>query len=123
MVAMRAYIYFIHLQPRSGSEQAGTRPCVIVSSNSFNLEARWNSLTIVPITSSQRWFRHGPTIVLLSKGEANLPKDSVALAHQITTIDRSKIIGEAIGQLSETKMLELEQAILNYLEISIKAQI
>lgn len=114
---MRGYVYFVNLHPRSGSEQRGTRPCIIISSDSFNQVSNWNSLAIVPITSSQRWFEKGPTTVRLAQGEANLPKESVAIAHQITTIDRRKLIGQAIGQLSKEKMLALEKAILNYLEI------
>jgi mRNA interferase MazF len=115
---VRGDVYFIKLEPRSGSEQTGTRPCVIVSTDAFNEVSGWQSLTIIPLTSSQRWLMPSPTTVFFEKGEANLPKQSAALAHQITTIDRSKLIGGKVGTLSDEKMKELEQAILNYLNIS-----
>ena len=75
------------------------------------------SLTVIPITSSERWLKKSPTTILLASGEANLPKESAALAHQITTIDRSKLVGQAVGRLSKAKLDELEEAVLNYLEI------
>ncbi len=115
---LRGEIYFIKLEPRSGSEQQGVRPCVIISSNAFNKVSQWKSLTVVPITSSERWLKKSRTTVILTSGEANLPKESAALAHQITTIDRGKLVGQAIGRLSQDKLNELEKATLNYLEIN-----
>jgi mRNA interferase MazF len=115
---VRGDIYFVKLVPRSGSEQTGTRPCIVVSTDAFNEASGWQSITIIPLTSSQRWLVPSPTTVIFEEGEANLSKQSAALAHQITTIDRSKFIGGKVGTLSDEKMKELEQAILNYLNIS-----
>ena len=93
---VRGDIYFVDLQPRSGSEQAGRRPCIIVSTDAFtdafNLACRWRSVTVVPLTSSERWQAPSPTTVLFQAGESGLPKACVALAHQVPTIDRDKII-------------------------------
>ena len=89
---VRGDIYFVDLQPRSGSEQAGRRPCIIVSTDAFNLACRWRSVTVVPLTSSERWQAPSPTTVLFQAGESGLPKACAALAHQVTTIDRDKII-------------------------------
>lgn len=113
---MRGDIYFVELQPRSGSEQAGRRPCVIISTDAFNNVENWRSITVIPLTTSKRW-QASHTTVRLKKGEANLPKGCTALAHQITTIDRSKLIKPKIGTLSRQRLVEIEEAILNYLEI------
>jgi mRNA interferase MazF len=115
---MRGDVYFVQLSPRSGSEQQGTRPCIIVSTDAFNNVQGWQSITVVPLTSAKRWFKPSPTVVLLAKGEANLPKQSAALAHQITTIDRSKLQNK-VGTMSANVLEELEQAIINYLEIDL----
>jgi mRNA interferase MazF len=113
---VRGDIYFVELKPRSGSEQRGRRPCVIVSTDAFNLARGWQSITIVPLTTSPRW-QASHTVVRLRRGEANLPKGCAALAHQITTIDRGKLITPRVGSLSKQRLEELEQAILNYLAI------
>lgn len=113
---VRGDVYFVELKPRSGSEQAGRRPAVVVSTDAFNLARGWKSITILPLTTSARW-KASYTVVRFRKGEANLPKSCSALAHQITTIDRSKLIIPKIGTLSKQKMLEIEDAILNYLEL------
>ena len=112
---VRGEIYFMDLTPRSGSEQMGRRPGIVVSHNAFSENARWRSVTIVPITSAKRWQMPSPTTVLFAKGECNLPKACSALAHQVTPLDKSKIIGPAVGRLTSSKMAEVETALRNYL--------
>ena len=114
---VRGDIYFVDLQPRSGSEQAGRRPCIVVSTDAFNEAKGWRSITVVPLTSSERWQAPSPTTLLFEAGEFGLPKKCAALAHQITTIDRDKIVGGKIGSLSPAKLAELDQAIKNYLHL------
>jgi len=109
-------IYLIDLEPRSGSEQKGVRPGIIISHNSFSGNLKWKSITIIPITSAERWQITGPTTVLFKQGESGLAKACAALAHQITTIDKSKCSG-FIGKCSNHKLEEIEQAIKNYLDI------
>ncbi len=113
---MRGDVYFVQLAPRSGSEQKGIRPCIIVSTDAFNNIKSWQSLSVVPLTSAKHWLKPSPTVVVLEKGEANLPKVSAALAHQITTIDRSKLLTK-VGTVSIEVLEQLEKAIMNYLSI------
>jgi len=105
------------LSPRSGSERKGRRPCIVISHDAFSANRRWQSLTVVPLTSSQRWRKASPTTVLFQKGECGFPKDCAALAHQVTTLDRSKIVHPRIGRLTAEKLQELEQALRNYLAL------
>ncbi len=91
---VRGDICFVDLQPRSGSEQGGRRPCIVVSTDAFNKARAWRSITVVPLTTSERWQTSSPTSILCTVGQFGLPKSCAALAHQITTIDREKIIGE-----------------------------
>lgn len=104
---MRGEIYYVQLAPRSGSEQQGTRPCIVVSTDAFNKVKTWQSITVVPLTSAKQWLKESPTVILLEEGEANLPKVSAALAHQITTIDRSKLQNK-IGTVSADVLEQLE---------------
>jgi mRNA interferase MazF len=112
---VRGEIYFMELAPRSGSEQAGRRPCIIVSHHAFSDNPRWRSLTVVPVTSAQRWQRTSPTTVLFQPGDGNLRRACAALAHQVTTLDKSKIVAPAVGKLAPQKMAELEAALRTYL--------
>ena len=59
----RGEVHVATLQPRSGSEQRGTRPVVVVSHDGFNETANWRSVIIVPISSSRRQAARAPTAV------------------------------------------------------------
>lgn len=96
----RGDVFWADVKPRSGSEQSGRRPVVIVSHDAFNQVPSWHSVIVVPLTTSGKQARRGPTAIVLPKGEAGLPRESIALCHQITTLDRSKLT-EKIGALSD----------------------
>jgi mRNA interferase MazF len=89
----------VELRPRSGSEQQGRRPAIVVSHDALNAVETWRSIIVVPITSSERQAKRYLTTVPLSAGEGGLPHASVALCHQVTTLDRSKFV-ERSGILS-----------------------
>ena len=112
---VRGEIYFMDLAPRSGKEQKGTRPCVIVSHDAFSSNPHWGSVTVVPFTSAERWRVPSPTTVLLERGECGMPKACAALAHQVTTLDKTKILGPRLGRLTPGKLDELDRALRNYL--------
>lgn len=107
---MRGEIYWARLDPRSGSEQRGMRPVIIVSHDAFNSVPTWNTLIVVPCTTSDRQARRGPTAVVLPKGTIGSQHESVAICHQITTLDRAKLI-KPIGTLSPTQMQAVEAGI------------
>lgn len=112
---VRGEIYFMELAPRSGSEQMGRRPGIVVSHNAFSDNERWRSISVVPLTSAARWQQTSPTTVLFRQGECNLPRACAALAHQVTTLDKNKIIEPAIGRLSADRLADVEAALRNYL--------
>ncbi len=87
----RGELYWADLHPRSGAEQSGRRPVIVVSHDGFNAIPAWRSIIVVPLSTSARQARRGPTTVSLPRGVAGLRKESVALCHQVTTLDRSKL--------------------------------
>lgn len=105
----RGDIYWADLRPRSGSEQTGRRPVIVVSHDAFNQTAGWRSIIVVPVSASERQAARGPTVVELPAGHA-LTKPSVAVCHQITTIDRSKLLKRA-GALPASILEAVEQAL------------
>lgn len=113
----RGDLYWARLAPRSGSEQQGRRPVVVVSSDGFNVLASWRSIIVIPVTTSARQGRRGPTTVPLTAVATGLPSDSYAVCHQITTLDRSKI-ETRIGALSQEAMERVEEGIAAACDLS-----
>jgi mRNA interferase MazF len=103
----RGDIYWADLQPRSGSEQQGRRPVLIVSHDGFNQTPNWRSIIVVPISTSATQARWGPTAIALPRGAGGLPRESIALCHQVTTLDRAKL-NNRVGTLSPDLMTQVE---------------
>lgn len=100
----RGEVYWAELEPRSGSEQRGRRPVVVVSHDGFNSIPTWRSVVVVPLSTST--IRTGPTAIALTSGAGGLTKASIALCHQVTTLDRAKLT-RRIGSLSPTDLERL----------------
>jgi mRNA interferase MazF len=87
----RGDVYWADLHPRSGSEQTGRRPVILVSSDGFNQTSNWKSIFVVPVCTSAAQARRSPTMVGIPTGVAGLAKISMAVCHQVTTLDRAKL--------------------------------
>jgi len=94
----RGEVYWAVLRPRSGSEQQGRRPVVVVSHDGFNETPAWRSIIVVPLSTSVAQSNRGPTVTVLPRGTAGLARQSVALCHQVTALDRAKL-AQPIGTL------------------------
>jgi len=70
----RGDVYWAELVPRSGSEQTGRRPVVIVSHDGFNRTPGWRSTIVVPISTPSSQGRRGPTVIELLAGTVGLTK-------------------------------------------------
>jgi mRNA interferase MazF len=106
----RGEVHWAVLKPRSGSEQTGKRPAIVISNDGFNTLSTWRSVIVIPLSTSSKQAKRGPTAVFLPKGEGGLSKDSIALCHQITTLDQSKLVG-LIGTLSSAALSEVEEGL------------
>ena len=112
----RGDVYWADLAPRSASKQRGRRPVIIVSHDAFNTTAGWLSVIVVPISTSQTQARRSPTTVLLPSGAGSLPKTSVAVCHQITTLDRAKLT-QRIGALPAEVLRAVEEGLKAALDL------
>ena len=106
----RGEIYRADLNPRTGSEQSGRRPVVVVSRDALNQVPTWRSVNVVPLSTSGRQARRGLTTIVLQRGTAGLVEDSVALCHQVTTLDRGKL-SMLIGVLPAKELEQLDLAL------------
>ena len=106
----RGDVFWADLVPRSGSEESGRRPVVVVSHDGFNQTVAWRSIIVVPLSTSAKQRRRGPTAVLLPKASGGLRQESVALCHQVTTLDRAKLT-ERIGELSRPALARVDEGL------------
>ena len=106
----RGDIFWANLSPRSGSEQTGRRPVIILSHDAFNQTPTWRSIIVIPLSTSTTQARRGPTVVAVKAGIAGLSDDCSALCHQITTLDRAKLT-DKIGELPLDVLSQVERAL------------
>lgn len=106
----RGEIYWADLVPRSGSEQSGRRPVLLISHDAFNEVPAWRSIIVVPITTSASQGKRGPTVVELPVAAAGLSKTSFALCHQVTTLDRAKLTRK-LGVLPSEALQEVAEGL------------
>jgi len=98
------------LDPIKGSEQAGTRPVIVISLERLNQLLK--VLNVVPITSRKpSTDTIYPNEVLLPAGSGGLRVDSIALCYQIRTLDKSRL-QRHLGELkSEQLRHEITEAL------------
>ncbi len=101
--------------PVRGSEQAGTRPALIVSREAIN-----TSLTVVAVVSVTTW-RPGRSIrsteVLLPAGLAGQPNTSVVMAQQVRVIAKERLL-TSYGYLNDEALREqIRVALKTYLDL------
>ena len=89
-------ICWADLPDPAGSGPGFRRPVVIVQGDHLN-RSRIATVVCVPLTSNLTWAR-APGNVLLPAKVAGLPKDSVANASQLITIDRA-LLTERVAKL------------------------
>jgi mRNA interferase MazF len=106
----RGDVWWADLEPRSGSEQRGRRPVIVVSHDAFNETSGWQSVIVVPLSTSARQAARGPTAVPILVRGAGLKRESVALCHQVTTLDRAKLT-ERVGILPEGPLAAIDSGL------------
>ena len=106
-------IYWIELDEPKGSEPGYRHPHIIIQNNLFN-RSHIRTVLVCPLTSNLKR-ANAPGNVLLEKGEANLPKQSVVNISQVFTVDKNQL-DEFIGSLSSKRISEILNGIKLVLE-------
>jgi mRNA interferase MazF len=104
MVINQGDIYWVDLGEPSGSEPGYKHPHVVIQNNLFN-RSQIRTVIVLALTSNLKR-ADAPGNVLLGKGEANLPKQSVVNVSQVFTVDKSQL-DEYIGTLSPKRVREI----------------
>jgi len=102
------------LDPTKGSEQAGTRPIIVVSRDSINHSAVGTNRSIVivgvPTTDRTNLDELYPSHVELKKGVGGLTMDSVALCEQVRAISVDRLV-RYMGTLPPADLTRIEIAL------------
>ncbi len=108
MTIKRGELYYADLSPVVGSEQGGVRPVLVVQNDVGN---KYSPTVIAAAVTSKINKAKLPTHIELPSNTYGLQKDSVILLEQIRTLDKRRL-KERIGELNETTMSRVDNAIL-----------
>ena len=101
MVIKRGDMFYADLSPVVGSEQGGIRPVLIIQNDLGN---KYSPTVIAAAITSQTHKTKLPTHIELGENTSGLKSNSVVLAEQIRTIDKSRL-KEKIGHIEDSKII------------------
>ncbi|WP_078912460.1 type II toxin-antitoxin system PemK/MazF family toxin [Streptomyces sp. NRRL S-646] len=101
----RGDIYWVDFNPARGSEQAGRRPAVVISLDSFN-----RVMPVVVVAAVTTRIREGSKIQVTLEAGDPLPQRSAILGFQVTTIDQARL-EQPGGRLRAEQIDELDEVI------------
>ena len=101
MVVRRGDMFYADLSPVVGSEQGGVRPVLIIQNDTGN---KYSPTVIAAAITSQLGKNKLPTHIELGSEEFGLKADSVVLAEQIRTLDKSRL-KEKIGHIDDLNVM------------------
>ncbi len=110
----RGEIYEARLAPTEGSEQAGTRPVVVVSRDAINQSSP--IVVVVPCTTFHPPRRVYPSQVVLRAPAGGLKVDSIALCEQVRAVAKTRL-RERWGMLPSAALLRIERALVITLDL------
>ncbi len=100
---LKWHIYRANLDPVIGSEQGKSRPVLVVSEDDIN--DLLNCVNVLPITSRKPGRTVYPNETLLPNGHSGLENESIALCHQIRTLDKRRL-STVYGAINDLKVRE-----------------
>lgn len=108
----RGEVWLVDLDPVVGHEQAGRRPCLVVSEDRFN-RGPMDLIAIVPLTSR---VKNIPLHVVVRPPEGGLKVESAVLCNQIRTVSISRFINEW-GRVEQNTLAEVSDMIRIFLDL------
>lgn len=119
MAIKRGEIYWVEFDPVKGSEQGSLRPALVIQNNVGNQHSPATVIVAITRTLPPKPY---PFVVVIEPAESGLPAQSAVNCAQMATLQQSgsasrlrPLPGETavrpIGQLSPTKMREIDAAL------------
>ena len=100
----RGDVFWIGSDDSRGPFPSYYHPHVVVQDNFFN-HSRITTVVVCALTSNLHRAKE-PGNILLEAGEGNLPKQSVVVVSQVSSVDKARL-GERIGSLSDTRVEQI----------------
>jgi len=104
MVVNQGDIYWVQLDDASETEPGYAHPHVVIQDNVIN-HSRINTVVMCALTTNSKWV-NAPGNVLLEVGEGNLPKQSIVVVSQVSTVNKAQL-GEYIGSLTQQRINQI----------------
>ena len=102
MQIKRGDMFYADLSPVVGSEQGGIRPVLIIQNDLGN---KYSPTVIAAAITSQTGKNKLPTHIEINSELCGLKNNSVVLAEQIRTIDKSRL-KERIGHIEDEQVID-----------------
>jgi mRNA interferase MazF len=116
MKLKRGSIWLVDFDPSKGREQGGRRPAVILSSNDAPVDVI-GLVYVLPGTTAARGVpNHLPVEPSQSNGLDHL---TFFMGEQLRAVSIDRLVRH-IGQLDETKMVQIEEIIVLMLDLGVK---
>jgi mRNA interferase MazF len=112
---LRGDVFMARLDPAEGSEQAGTRPVIVVSRDALNKFSP--VVVIVPITDAANKKKVYPSHVKVVAGTGGLTMDSIVICEQVRAISKSRL-RHPMGKLDKAALTSVEAALKITLDLS-----
>lgn len=108
-------IWFLNLDPTTGSEQRGIRPVLVISNDAVN--DNLTVFTCIPFSSCKIGTKIYPTEVFLSSKESGLPRDSVLMLQQIRTVSQDRLRNKVATVSSDFVKERINSALKDYFDL------
>lgn len=100
----RGDVFWVEPDDSRGPVPSYSHPHVVVSDDVFN-HSRITTVVVCALSTNLHKASE-PGNVLLEPGEGSLPKQSVVVVSQISSVDKARL-GERIGSLSDTRVEQI----------------
>lgn len=101
MIVSQGDIYWVLLEEPNGLELGCIHPHVVIQDDVIN-RSRIHTVGVCALTTNKKQ-ANMPGNVLLEAGEANLPRQSIVMVSQVSTVDKAQL-DEYIGSLTKERM-------------------
>jgi mRNA interferase MazF len=102
-------IFWADLNPVRGSEQAGTRPVLVISEEAVNQALP--IVTVLCLTTYKKGRKIYPVELYLDCNDSKLDQPSIVMAHQIRSIAKERLTGRC-GQIASEAVKDKIRAII-----------
>ena len=101
-------LFWVEFLGRGGHAQSGRRPALVIQT--AEATAKLSTVLLIPLTTQIDALRFPGTALVEVTAKNGLKRSSVALAFQLTAIDK-QFIGPYLGTLSMTAIGAIQQAL------------